>query len=311
MKNPVAQVDEVDQRYQDALLEYLTAPEEGALLGGYEFGRRALDEGLGVLEIATIHARAVAALLKRPLREDERARLLDAQTTFFVETLSPFEMAHRAFGDANTLLRRMNDLLEGQAKRIAYSLHSEAGQLLASVHLALADAERGLPTENLAHLGRVRGLLSEIEERLRNLSHELRPPVLEDLGLPSALELLADGVSKRWGLPVSVSASVNGDVPATIENTVYRIAQEALTNAAKHAGANHVEVDLRQIDRKIVCSVRDDGVGFDGTGSFRKRRPGLGLTEIRERVATLGGVVRLSPNGDSGTDLTIEIPLEV
>jgi signal transduction histidine kinase len=220
-------------------------------------------------------------------------------------------MTHRAFRDANTMLRRLNDMLEGQAKRIAYALHSEAGQLLASVHLAIADAGRDLPPANAAHLGKVRTLLIEIEERLRNLSHELRPPVLEDLGLAAALELLADSVAKRFGLPVSVSVSLKGDLPAPIENTVYRITQEALTNTAKHAEASRAEVEVRQIDRKIVFSVRDDGIGFDSTGAFRKRRPGLGLTEIRERVAALGGVVRLGLNDERGTDLTIEIPMDV
>jgi signal transduction histidine kinase len=301
----------VDERYRAALLQYLASPQETALVGGYEFGRRALGEGLGVLEMATIHAQAMAALLNHALTEDERSRLLGAQTTFFVEALSPFEMTHRAFRDANTMLRRLNDMLEGQAKRIAYALHSEAGQLLASLHLAIADAGRDLPPENATHLGKVRTLLIEIEERLRNLSHELRPPVLEDLGLGAALELLADSVGKRFGLPVSVSVSLKGDLPASIENTVYRITQEALTNTAKHAEATRAEVDVRQIDRKIVFSVRDDGIGFDGTGAFRKQRPGLGLTEIRERVAALGGVVRLGLNNERGTDLTIEIPMDV
>lgn len=300
----------VDQDYQAALSAYLAAPEEAALLYGYELGRRALSDGLGVLEMAAIHSRAVAAVQDRPLGEDERASLLEGQMAFLVEALSPFEMAQRAFRDANTTLRRLNDVLEGQAKRIAYALHSEAGQLLASVHFALAEAARDLPPENMTNLGKVRGLLIEIEDRLRNLSHELRPPVLEDLGLAVAIKLFAEGVSNRWGLPVTVTASLNGDIPASIENAVYRITQEALTNAAKHAGASRAEVELRQINRRIVCSVRDDGVGFDNSAAFRKRRPGLGLTEIRERVDALGGVLRLSLNDDRGTDLTFEIPLE-
>jgi len=304
-------LEQVDERYQVALLEYLAARDEVALLGGYDLGRTALADGRGVLEMVTIHSRALATALNRPLNDGEKARLLDAQTAFFVEVLSPFEMTHRAFRDANTMLRRLNDMLEGQAKRIAYALHSEAGQLLASVHMALAAAGREVPPENVPHLGQVRALLIEIEDRLRNLSHELRPPVLEDLGLAAALELLAEGVSRRFGLPVSVSVSLKGDLPASIENTVYQITQEALANAAKHAEASRVEVDVRQIDGRIVCSVRDDGVGFDNTAGFRKRRPGLGLTEIRERVAALGGVVRLTLNGDRGTDLTIEIPMEV
>jgi signal transduction histidine kinase len=199
-------------------------------------------------------------------------------------------------------------MLEGQAKRIAYALHDEAGQLLASVHLAVARAASELPPEKAKELSAVQVMLNQIDERLRNLSHELRPPVLEDLGLSPALELLADGVSKRWGLPVTVKAALNHYVPATVETTVYRITQEALTNAAKHARATRAEVDLWQTAHKIVCSVRDDGIGFDDTA--RRRRTGLGLVEIKERVAALGGVLRVGPNKDRGTDVTVEIPLE-
>jgi len=304
-------MEKVDERYQAALLEYVTAPKEVALLGGYDLGRGALGDGLGVLDMASIHSRAVAAALDRPLDHEERARLLNAQTAFFMEALSPFEMAHRAFRDANTMLRRLNDMLEGQAKRIAYALHSEAGQLLASVHFALAEAGRELPPEKTEQLGKVREVLTEIEERLRNLSHELRPPVLEDLGLSAALALLAQSVYSRFGLPVIVSVSLKGDLPAPIENTIYRVAQEALTNAARHAEADQAEIHLRQVQQKIICSVRDDGVGFDDSAAFKKNRPGLGLTEIKERVGALGGVVRLGPNKNCGTNLTIEIPLDM
>src|SRR5207253_10078271 len=109
---------------------------------------------------------------------EERARLLDVQINFFMETLSPYEITFRAFREANTVLRLLNDMLEGQAKRIAYALHDEAAQLLASVHLALADVAGELPAEKAKPLTLVKDLLNQIEERLRNLSHELRPPVL-------------------------------------------------------------------------------------------------------------------------------------
>jgi signal transduction histidine kinase len=301
----------VEKRYVLALEQYLSGREEIALLRAYELGRAALGDGLGVLEMATVHARAVAAVLNRQRTDEERVRLLEVQINFFVEALSPFEITHRAFREANTVLRLLNDMLEGQAKRIAYALHDEAAQLLASVHLEIADVASKLPAETAKQLASVKGLLNQIEERLRNYSHELRPPVLEDLGLFPALELLADGVSKRWGLPVTVTASLNEYVPATIESTVYRITQEALTNAAKHAKATRVEVDLRLTAQKIVCSVRDDGIGFDVNAlSSRKRRTGLGLIEIKERVAALGGVLRVGRNKDRGTDLTVEIPLE-
>jgi signal transduction histidine kinase len=221
-------------------------------------------------------------------------------------------MAFLSFREANVVLHRLNDVLEGQARRIAHALHDEAAQLLASVHLALADVALHFPDTAKA-VSDTRGLLEQIEERLRNLSHELRPPILEDLGLVPALEFLADSVSKRWGLAVSVNASIDGHVPATVETTMYRIIHEALINVVRHARATHADVALRKEAHRMICSVRDNGIGLDASVAEKGRtkgRQGLGLVEIQERTAALGGVLRLVPNTDRGTELTVEIPLE-
>lgn len=296
--------------YEETLQEYLAAAEEDALLRGYELGRNALSNGVGLLDIVTMHSRSVAAALDRAVSEKEQQLLMKAQAEFLMEALSPFEMARRAFCDANTVLRRLNDVLEAQAKRIGYALHNEAGQLLASVHFALAEAGRDIPADKSKHLDEVRTMLIEIEARLRNLSHELRPPVLDDIGLAGALDLVAQGISSRWGLPVTVSVILESALPASIENTIYRITQEALTNVAKHASASRAEIRVQQTARKLICSIRDDGTGFDDSAAFRRKRPGLGLTEIKERVGALGGTVRLGLNRKGGTDLTIEIALD-
>lgn len=302
---------ELADDYAVALQHFLSEPEEPALARAHELGRNALTEGLGVLDMATVHSRALAATLKPPLADGERAQVLEALEKFFIETLSPFEMAHRGFWEANVVLHRLNDVLEGQAKRIASQLHDEAAQLLASVHFALADVASNLPTDRANEIQAARGLLDQIEQRLRNLAHELRPPILDDLGLVPALEFLADSVSKRWGLPVTVQASIDRDLPPTVEATVYRITQEALTNVAKHAKATHAEVCVQQAAHQVACSIRDDGMGFDATAlAPGKGSRGIGLVEIQERVAALGGVLRLGSNTPRGSDLTVEIPLE-
>lgn len=303
--------DQLVDEYTVAFEAYLSDPAEFALVRAYELGRRALAGQLGVLDIATVHSRAIAGALERSAAEGGSARLLDASERFFFEALSPFEMAHRGFREANAVLRRLNDMLEAQSKRIASALHDEAAQLLVPLHLGLVDVARKCPPEVAPDFQGMRGLLEAIEERLRNLSHELRPPILDDMGLVPALEFLSESISKRWGLPVSVAASIEGGLPATVETTLYRITREALTNAAKHARAQHAQVSLLRGPHAIVCSVRDDGIGFDpaavGRGGGRK---GLGLSDIQERVAALGGLLRLGPNGDRGTSLTVEIPLE-
>jgi signal transduction histidine kinase len=301
---------ELAEEYARALQQYLCEPEEPALARAHELGRKALTDGLGVLEMASAHSRALATALNRASGDADRVRLLNALESFFIEALSPFEMAHRGFWDANVGLRRLNDVLEGQAKRIASALHDEAGQLLACVHLALAAVASSLPLEVAKDIHEARSLLDQTEQRLRDLAHELRPPVLDCRGLIPALEFLAAGVSKRWGLAVTVQASVNGSLPATVETTLYRIAQEALTNVARHAKATHVRVIVQQTAHRIACSICDDGVGFDAVAiAVGNDSHGMGLTEIQERVTALGGILHLGSNTPCGAALTVEIPL--
>ena len=146
---------------------------------------------------------------------------------------------------------------------------------------------------------------------MRHFSHELRPPILDDLGLVPALAFLAESVSKRWGLEVDVQASLDQGLPATVETTLYRIVQEGLNNVVKHAKATRARVCLQRGTHKILCSVRDDGIGFDSTvAAHRKDGRGLGLMEIQERVVALGGVLRVGGGEGNGADLTVEIPLE-
>jgi len=299
--------------YTAALRTFLAQPTEDELANAYEIGRRAFGDGFGVLEIATVHSRALAAVLADPLDKAERGPRLEAIERFFGEVLSPFEMAHRGFREANTVLENLNAVLEGQAKRIAYALHDEASQVVATMHLALADAAGRPHHEVPGAIQRARAMLDDIGDRLRNLSHELRPPILDDLGLVPALEFLADGMSKRWGLPVTVEATTGQSLPAMVEATLYRVTQEALTNVARHARATRAEVSLVHTPHRVKCSIKDDGVGYDAARKAPGAKPkGLGLAAIEERVAALGGIVSLRHNDSvsHGTELTVEIPLE-
>jgi len=160
-----------------------------------------------------------------------------------------FENARRAPG-------RVNARLDEEAKRIALCLHDEAGQLLASVYVALGEIADEVPARARARFERLYLLLDQVDEQLRHLSHELRPVILDDFGLLPALEFLAQGVSKRTGLSVEIDASLNDRLPALIENAVYRILQETLNNVTRHARACRVDVRLRTIERAISYSVK-------------------------------------------------------
>jgi signal transduction histidine kinase len=301
---------ELDVRYREMLSEYLAHPDEAVLERAYGLGREALASGRGVLDMATMHSQAMAAVLAST--DGDRVQVSEALERFFIEAISPFEIAHRSFRDANLVLHRLNDVLENQAKRIAYALHAEASQLVASVHLALADVGTRLPPERVKEIQSVRGMLDQIEDRIRRISYELRPTILDDMGLLPAIEFLADGISQRWGIPVSVRGTVAGSLPLPVETALYRAAQEGLTNVARHAQATCAEVSLCQSPQLITCSVRDDGKGCDPAvvvtpGGGRR---GLGLVEIRERTAALGGTLRLVPRLEQGMDFIVEIPLE-
>jgi PAS domain S-box-containing protein len=208
-------------------------------------------------------------------------------------------------------LRRLNVQLEREAERIAHVLHDEAGQFLTSAHITLADVARDLPDAAQRRLRAVREHLDRIEEHLRRLSHELRPRILDDLGLAAALEFLADGVMKRAGIVVTTEVDLPERLPLVVETTLYRFIQEALTNAAKYARPTRVSVLVAREARRIRCAVRDDGTGFDVAEVLARRgNPSLGLIGTRDRVEALGGILNVASTPGKGTELLALIPVE-
>jgi signal transduction histidine kinase len=300
------------EEYSVALGGYLAGAGETALRRAYEFGRTALVNGTGLLDMAIVHHDALEKTLPGVSSHREKPEALREAGQFLAESLSPFEMAYRGFKDANSALQHFNEVLEQEAKRIAHLLHDEAGQLLFAVHLALADLGRDMDPALQERFQKVTSLLTQVEERMRELSHELRPTVLDDLGLVPALENLARGVSRRNGIPIVVRSSLQGRLPPKIETAVYRIVQEAVTNAMKHSQATQVDVALEQIGQILTCAVRDNGVGFDADSVFSgKAQRGLGLIGIRERLDLLGGTLEIRSTTGKGTGLQVKIPCEV
>ena len=296
--------------YRSALSEYAERSGEPGLGGAYELGRRAMTERRGVVEIVAIHHQALQGILREGRKQKRNDGLLRASADFLMESLSPYEMAHRGFQDAVKALRQFNEILEEEIKRIAYAVHDEAGQVLVAVHLALASLAAELPDKQ-QQIRELEGLLNKVEQQLRRYSHELRPTVLDDLGWDPAIRFLAESVSKRTHLLIQVKAAFAGRLPGAIETAVYRIVQEALTNASKHAKATRVWIQVRREGGTLCCSIRDDGEGFDirATHAEGKRR-GLGLIGIQERLNAVGGTLAINSAPGRGTKLLIRIPLE-
>jgi len=300
-----------EEEYRSAFGEYTQRGGEAALGRAYELGRRAITEKKSLMEIASLHHQALHAMLADAQGASRHQELLTAAADFLAETLSPYEMAHRGVQDAIAALRQFNETLEEEIKRIAYAVHDEAGQLLVAVHLALADLARELPKPQKEKVGRIEELLNQIEKQLRRYSHELRPTILDDLGWIPAIRFLAEGVSKRANLRIQIKTAVAGRLPGPIEIALYRIVQEALTNAAKHSKASRVGIRIGRKNRVVSCSIEDDGVGFDVpvVHSNGKRR-GLGLIGIRERLSAIGGTLLIDSAPGRGTKLLIQLPTE-
>jgi signal transduction histidine kinase len=280
---------------------------------------------------ASLERTPVRAVLALPLLRDGQvigALSLgdDAGRTFDAEALALVQLfaAHAATAFANAQLytavqtgqerlqdlsRKLLEAQEAERRRMAHELHAEAGQLLASVHLALETTISGLPPQFRAGFHQVRSHLDAIETQLRRLAHELRPTILDDLGLLPALQGLAHRVAERTGLSIHMDSALKGRLAPAVETALYRIMQEGLTNIAKHAAATHVDLQLWRDDERVHGLLRDDGRGFAVEPMMGQTRPrGLGLLGIQERLEALGGTLQISSAPGQGTTLQITLP---
>jgi signal transduction histidine kinase len=205
---------------------------------------------------------------------------------------------------------------EEERRKIAREIHDEVNQLLLSVMLNLEDIEGALPAELVEVRERLRVNRSHINQAfddLRELSFRLRPPALDELGLPQALEWYVDSLSKEAGLSITLRVSgLSQRRPApVVEMELFRIAQEALSNVIKHARAASARVKLDLGKSRLVLLVEDSGTGFDPSallntsGSNRS----LGLLGMMERAELCGGTLKIDSSPGSGTRLRVEIPV--
>jgi signal transduction histidine kinase len=299
------------QEYRVVLREYLETAGEEALGRAGELGRQALGERASLVELAGVHHEALGELLAEEKDAQRRAAMLRAGAEFFAECVFPYEMAHRGFQDALQALRQVNETQEEEIKRIAYAVHDDAGQLLVAVHLALADVVRELPPAQQKQMMQIDELLNQVEKRLRQYSHELRPTILDDLGWIPAVRFLAEQVSKRSGLQIHIRATAAKRLPSPAETALYRVMQEALRNVMKHAEAANVWIHAWDEEGMLCCSVKDDGNGFDARRASGSGQPqGLGMLAMRERVSAVGGTLQIESSPGRGTEILIRVPME-
>jgi PAS domain S-box-containing protein len=212
------------------------------------------------------------------------------------------------------LARRLVDLLEKDRRDVAMMLHDEIGQILASIKMDLEGLETQLEgSPALERLTKAKDKTLEILRIIRNISSELRPTPLETLGLIPSVRSLVEKTEEYASFHVRFyTKGISDRLGSEKEIALYRIVQEALTNAAKHSGADEVFVNLIRRDAEIVLTVEDNGKGFDydRVGKIPQSTDSpLGITIMRERATQFGGSFRIESQPGKGTQVMVEIPI--
>jgi len=221
------------------------------------------------------------------------------------------DILRRTMQERRELLGRLGVAQEQERRRIAADIHDDSIQVMSSVDVRLQMLLADLETPN--QRSTIEGVHDTVQlaiERLRHLLFELRPPSLEEEGLAAALRIYLEQAARDSGFWISVEDELGTEPPDEVRVTIYRIMQEAITNARKHAQAGHAGLSLRTTDGGVSASLTDDGRGFDTEGT--KPEPGhLGLATMTERAEVAGGWCRVESRPGRGTTVECWIPLEI
>lgn len=329
------------ERYGSALQGYLHGSDEDALQEAYEVGRQALDAGFGPLVLFSIHRDVMAKLAPQPISPIE---LVSKVTTVFTEALAPFEMAYASFDEARVAVKELSTMLEDHAeviervrarldrlqqttgvrrrlladvvaaqeeerRRIAGEIHDDAVQTMAVVQLRIGMLRHELPeARDLAAVDQLEASVGEAISRLRRLIAGLVPPELEESGLARAVQSLVERIQSESDIDGHVADQLESEPRSEVSAVAFRIVQEALANARKHARASRIDVVLESRDNGVLARVIDDGIGFEADAALRQQRPGhLGLPAVRERVELAGGWLNIESD-EGGTSVGFWLP---
>ena len=216
-------------------------------------------------------------------------------------------------GRLESLSARLLDVQEAERRLLARELHDELGQALTAVKISLHTARLQPDRAALdAVLGETMTVVDQALAQVRSMSLQLRPSILDDLGLEAAVRWLLKSPAQPAGLAATVQIDLPAErLPRALETTCFRILQESLTNMGRHAGASAVEVRLAADDGVLRLSVADNGAGFDVAAAMDSAARGgsLGLLSMRERAHLAGGALRIVSAAGRGTILTADLPI--
>jgi two-component system sensor histidine kinase UhpB len=216
------------------------------------------------------------------------------------------DMLDRLEDERRESARQALTVQEGERQRIARELHDEVGQIFTAIMLQIESLAAHVPAELGDELDELRETARTGATDVRRIAARLRPEALEDLGLQSALSALSSAFAEQSRIAVDRRLEQVGDLDPERELVIYRVAQEALTNVARHARAEHVEVSLRRVDGTAELCVRDDGVGLPPDAMTSSN----GIRGMRERAMLVGARLDLRSGRDGGTQVTHSVPLD-
>ena len=212
-------------------------------------------------------------------------------------------------------LHRIVETQEEERTRIARELHDELGQALTGLAIGLRGAQTSLNKPDLlqAQLGQLEGMAVQGIGNMRHLINELRPAVLDDVGLSAALRQHVHNFIELTGVDATLTiCQEHARLPGDVETILFRVSQEALTNVARHAKATHAWVELMCDDSWAILQIQDDGLGFDPASMLEVsdgRLRGWGLIGIQERLSLIGGDVQIRSEPGKGTTLRVRVPV--
>jgi len=214
--------------------------------------------------------------------------------------------------DLQRLATRLISAHEEERRNLARELHDDLSQRLAALAIQAGKMEQQAVNQHALDVeacSSMKDKIIAISNDVHSLSRQLHPSILDDLGLTRAVESLCAQFLNREGIEVVFTAE---NIPATLSRdvslSIYRIIQEGLNNIAKHACASRAKVELQRTDGTLSLSIQDDGIGFDAAEV--RRKPGLGLSSMRERTRIIHGVLHITSEPEKGTTITVHVPLE-
>jgi len=249
--------------------------------------------------------------------EREFVTMAGNQLALAIENSRLYDEVQRLAARRGNLLRRVITAQDERCRRVSRELHDEISQSLAAISLDLEAAQvAGGPLVGgaMERLGDIRERLLSALKEINRIVLDLRPTLLEDMGLVYALRWYATQRLGSTGVRLHVQASsLNDRLQPHVETTLYRIGQEAITNVAKHAAAQNLWLAVGRTSRHFTLSVRDDGRGFDVSAMLSNPddRVGLGLFGMKERVALVGGTLNIRSAPGKGTVIAVKMPLNM